>query len=81
MYAGFNSLPRKCLPSFLATYAVVPAPMNGSYTRPPSGQPAKTQGEISSSGNVAKCASEKGLVDTVQTERLLLVTLMVTNDC
>ena len=41
-----------------ATSAVVPLPPNGSNIVPPSGHPAKTQGSISSFGNVAKWASE-----------------------
>src|SRR3990167_10573390 len=43
------------------------------------GHPAFTIGTIKSSGNVAKWASLKGLVVTVQTERLFLIPSAGTN--
>ena len=54
-----------------ATSPVVPAPLNGSRTTPPLGQPASMHGSISFGGNVAKCAPLNGRVVTVQTERRL----------
>src|SRR3990167_6555898 len=62
MYSGFKSMARLFLLSVLATMAVVPEPIKGASTIPPSGQPAKTIGSISFLGNVAKCASANGLV-------------------
>lgn len=53
-----------------ATFRVVPLPPKGSRTCPPSGAPARMQGSINFSGNVAKCASANCAVATVQTDRL-----------
>src|SRR5215831_14750404 len=71
-YSGFNSIPIALRPSLRETTAVVPDPMNGSRTVPPSGQPALIHGSIRSSGNVAKCASGYDLVLISQTECLFL---------
>lgn len=71
IYSGFNSKPIKFLLSLRDTNAVVPAPIKGSKTIPPSGHPALMQSTIKSCGKVAKCASLKGFVVTVQTLFLL----------
>ena len=74
-YSGFNSIPMYSRLCFLQTTPVVPAPLNGSRTVSPMDVPASMQGSIRSSGNVAKCASGYGFVETVQTSRLFLVPL------
>jgi len=77
VYSEFNSLPIQLRFSLCATNAVVPLPIKGSYTVPPSGHPAFMQGTINASGYVAKWASLYGLVVTVQTERLFRLPLSI----
>ena len=50
---------------------MVPAPINGSRTTPPAGQPASIQVRINAGGKVAKCAPLNPRVGTVHTLRLL----------
>ena len=54
-----------------ATASVVPLPVNGSSTAPPTGQPARMHVSANSGGIVAKWAPLYGLVVTVQTLRRL----------
>src|SRR6056300_521237 len=72
-YSGLSSHRIELRSCRYATPAVVPEPPNGSSTVPPSGQPARIQGSISSGGNVAKCAPLNAFGGTVHTLRLLAV--------
>ena len=66
-------MPIKRLRERSATRPVVPDPKNGSRTMSPFALPARMHGFMSSSGNTAKCASLYGLVVTVHTDRLFLI--------
>ena len=81
MYLSFNSAPIYCLFSFFATYAVVPAPMNGSRTSPLSGQPAKTHGDNQIFWKSCKmCFFKRFWLTTVHTSRLLRVLFIVNKE-
>jgi hypothetical protein len=70
----FKSIPTNLRPSRCATTAVVPLPINGSRTMPPSGQPAEIHNSTSFSGKTAKCALlnfESGISHTVRRFRPL----------
>ena len=61
------------LPSRFATAPVVPLPKNGSNTVSPGLLPARIQGSMSRSGNMAKCSSMRNVfVLTSHTSRLRL---------
>lgn len=65
----------KFLLCFIATRLTAPEPKSGSITIPS----ANIHGSIYASGNVAKCASFNGFVNTVQIDFLFLLSRIALN--